>query len=319
MKINKNNKNNKYNKNNMKNISFFFAIATLCAFSTLCASAQVTKNRPPSEISVHIGSGKSSIHYQDALHDGYFNGNALDLAVGYTIFVHGNCGIYLGLEHGVYNTQKSVSFDVLTSDMTDYNGYKFDLYSTIGYHERFQTSFLNLPVMLLYQTKKGSLFDSWIRYKNVHQGLYAMGVVKVAVPLKNNYESRITSINNAAYYPEFENWGATQNFAGLGAFDGYGSNSNIGLDLSFRFSLEAGFKWRLNENFVLYTGAFCDFAFNQPVSNNRESFRNNVAVEHISDFHLLDFSQKADIVVTGIKVRLALSRIRSSAHCPFWD
>ena len=293
-------------------------IIFLFAFASLYASAQVPSNRPPNEISVHIGGGMSSIHYQNAPRDGFFNGYALDLGMGYTFFVHGNWGIYFGLEHGVYNTQKSVNFNILTSNLTDHNGYKFDLHSTIGYRERFQTSFLNVPVMLLYQTKRGNLFESWNRYRNVHQGLYAMGGVRIAVPLKDNYESEITSLNNAAYYPEMNNWGATQNFAGLGAFDGYGSNGKIGLDISFGLSLEAGFKWRLNENFVLYTGAFCDFALNQPVNNNREPFRNNIAVEHITDFNLLEFPQKADIVITGIKVRLALSRIRDNAYCPFW-
>ena len=282
------------------------------------ASAQVPSDRPPHEISVHLGGGFSSIHYQDAPRAGFFNGYSLDLGAGYTFFFHRNWGIYIGLEPAIYNTNKLVDFDILTSDLTDQNGYRFDLHSTTGYREAFQTSFVNVPVMFLYHTQRGNIFETWSRNKTRRQGLYAMGGVKLSLPLKDNYQSEITSLKYAAYYPEMDNWGATQNFAGLGNFPGYASDGKIELDMSFRLAFEAGLKWRLNRNFVLYTGAFCDVGLHNPTSNNRDPFRNNIAVEHITDFTLLEFPDRANIVIAGVKVRLALSRIKDSTYCPFW-
>ena len=305
---------------NLSNLRYLRAIMTILFVVCIVtfASAQPPSNRPPNEISVHLGGGFSSIHYQDAPRAGFFNGYAFDFGVGYTFFFLRNWGIYVGVEHGIYNTQKSVDFDLLTPDLLDHNGYRFDLHSTTGYREAFQTSFVNVPVMFLYQTQRGNPFETWSRNRTMHQGFYAMGGVRVTLPLNDDYESKITSLKYGAYYPEMDNWAATQRFAGLGNFDGNnGSDGKIGLDLSFRISLEAGLKWRINRSFVLYTGAFCDIGLSNSTSNNRKPFRNNIAVEHITDFMLLEFPDRANTVIAGIKVRLALSRIRDSSYCPF--
>ena len=298
---------------NQKSICLLFL---LFFFASMHLSAQVPSNIPPNEISFHLGGGLPSIHYQNAPRSGFFNGYAVDLGIGYTLLFHKNWGIYLGLEHGIYNTRKLADFDLLTSRLTDQNGYIFDLHSTTSYSEAFKTAFLNVPLMFLFQTTRGNIFETWSKNRNLRQGFYAMGGVRTAIPIRDNYESRITSLTYSAYYPEIDNWGATQNFAGLGNHEGYGYNGDIELEMSWRLSLEAGFKWRLSYNFVIYTGAFCDIGLNNPIKNIREPFRNHIAIDHITNFTLLEFPNRANIVIAGIKLRLALSRLQKG-HCPY--
>jgi len=298
----------------MKNI-----IILLFALTNMCVSAQTRPNKDPNEISIHIGGGLSSIHHQHAPSNGFFNGYSLDFGIGYTFYFHQNWGLYFGVAPGIYNTQKKANIDVFTPDLTDRNGYLFDLYSQFNYHEAFKNMFLNIPVMLQFQTKqKGQSRD-----QKASKSFYAMGGIKAAIPLKNRYQSEIKTITNAAYYPEFNNWAATQRFAGLGTFDD-GSNDNGNLNLKtpcLRLAFEAGFKWRFKRqnknNYLLYTGVYCDIGLNATANNLRTPFRNHIAVDHITDFTLLTFSDRINIMTAGVVVRLAYFRLFQSAFCPY--
>ena len=290
-------------------------ICWLFAMMCMCASAQIISDKDPSEISVFLGGGLASIHYQDAPRAGLFNGFALEFGIAYTYYFHRNWGVYFGAGPGIYKTDKHFSFDVFNPDLTDQNGYQFDLYTQPKYNEIFQTMFINIPIMLQYQTKQKNqrVWQSQQRYK----GFYIMGGVKVGVPLNDAYESKITSITNAAYYPQFDNWAATQLFAGLGAFaDVSSSTGNLGLNIPcLKLAFEAGFKWRVGSNFLLYTGAFCDYGLNNTVSS-RPPIRNNIAVDHITDFALLSFSENLNMMTAGIILRLSFFQTPRS-ECAF--
>ena len=162
-------------------------IIFLLVIVSINASAQKTQNKDPNEISIHIGGGLSSIHHQI----GIFNGYTVDFGIGYTFYIHQNWGIYFGLEPGIYNTRKNANLDVFTPDLTDKNGYLFDLYTNLDYGEAFQMIFLNIPVMLQYQKKQKN--QSQIQKQNRYEGFYAMGGVKAAIPIKDKYESKITT------------------------------------------------------------------------------------------------------------------------------
>ena len=291
-------------------------ICVICVLPKVVAQAPVF--RPPNELSIHLGGGTSSIHYHNVPRVGFYNGYAFDVGIGYTVFAHRNFGIYVGFEHGIYNTNKSVYFNSLNPHLTDQNGHQFDLHSIIGYSEAFETSFVNLPVMLIFQTRKGSIFEPWSRRSNVRQGFFAMCGFRLSFPVKDKFDSQITSLTYSAYYSEMDNWGATQKFAGLGQFEGLHAKGNIELPMWWRLSLETGFKWRFNDKYVLYTSLFCDIGINNTVQNEREPFRNQIAVEHITNFVLLEFPDKVNIVITGIKIRFARSKIQDSTHCPLW-
>ena len=294
-------------------------IFLLLALTNMYVSAQVRQNNDPNEISIHIGGGLSSIHHHHASGNGFFNGYSLYFGAGYTYYIHQNLGVYLGIAQGIYNTQRNVSIDVFTPNLTDRNGYLFDLYTRINYNESFQNMFLNIPVMLQFQTKQKG--RSWNQNQKRFKSFYAMGGIKADIPLKDRYKSGITTITNAAYYPEFNNWAATQRFAGLGTFDD-GSSDDGNLNLKspcLILSFEAGFKWRFKKNYLLYTGAYCDFGLNTTANGIRMPFRNHIAVDHITDFTLLTFSDRINIMTAGVTVRLAYFRLFQSVFCPYGE
>jgi len=285
-------------------------IIFLFVFVSVYASAQINQSKDPNEISIHIGGGLSSIHHQP----GFFNGYAVDFGIGYTYYIHQNWGIYFGLAPGIYNTRKNVNLDVFTPNLTDKNGYLFDLYTNIDYRESFQIKFLNIPLMLQYHKKP----INQSRQQNWYRGFYVMGGIKAAIPLKDTYESKIRTVTHSAYYPELNNWAATQRFAGLGTFDD-GSSSDGNLELvspCLRLALEAGVKWRLKNDFLLYTGAYCDFGLSNTLKNTPPPIRNHIAIDHITDFTLLTFSEKIDMITAGVIVRLAFFRHTHKVFCP---
>ena len=286
------------------------SILFLFVLISLCASAQIVQNKDPNEISVYAGGGLSAIHHQP----GFFNGYAVDFGIGYTLYIQQNWGIYFGLGPGIYNTRKKINSDVFTPGLTDRNGYLFDLYTNFDYEDAFQMMFLNIPVMLQYQTKQKQQSQS---QKKRHESFYTMVGIKAAIPFKDKYESKIKTMTNAAYYPDFDNWAATQKFAGLGTFNDEsisGGYLNL-VSPCIRLALESGVKWRLNDDFLLYTGAYCDIGMNKIYKNTRRSIRNHIAVDHITDFTLLTFSEKIDMISAGIILRLAFSRQAQKAYC----
>ena len=293
-----------------------YSIIVLFALSSVFVSAQILPDRDVNEIHFLAGVGLSSIHHQNSQRNGFFNGYAADIGVGYLLYFHRNWGIYTGVSPGIYNTKKLLDLRVFTPSLTDKNGYVFDLYTNSDYSEIFKTFFVNVPLMLHFQTNPKK--QAWWQRFKTYKGFYAMVGVKAGIPLKEAYESKIATTTNAAYYPEFDNWAATQTFAGLGTFNTPNvSNGNLDVGLLLRLSIEAGVKWRMKTNRLLYTGAFCQFALNSASKTAREPFRNNIATDHITDFTLLTFSENIDMLTAGVIVRLALFQPPKRAHCSY--
>ena len=293
-----------------QNIIFLFL------FTSLFASAQVIADKEPNEISIFLGGGLSSIHHQQMPHAPYFNGSAIEFGIGNTHYFNRKWAIFVGAGPAIYSTSKRVDVDVLTAGLTDRNGYAFDLYTTTDYSEAFQIMSINIPVMLQYQSRRNYM-TWWQRMKRYH-GFYFMGGVKASIPINDTYEAEITRITNAAYYPEMDNWAATQRFAGLGSFDdGSITDGSLKFDIGFKVALEAGFKWRFGKNYLLYTGAFCDIGLSNAVKETREPVRNHIAVDHISDFSILTFSDNINMMTAGIMFRLSFYRPNDRSQCPY--
>ena len=303
------------------NLCHLCALLLLFTFTCILVTAQPLPDKDPGEISLFLGAGLSSLHHKDMPRDGFFNGNAIEFGIGYTHYFNRNWGIFIGAGPGIYNTQKHVNIDVFTPDLTDANRYQFDLYTKTYYREDFQTMFVNIPVMLQYQTKQ-EINEWWQRF-NRYKGFYMMAGIKAAIPMRENrYEWEITSITNSAYYPEMDNWAATQKFAGLGVFndadDAVGSDGRLELSTPcLKLALEAGFKWRIGNSALLYTGIFCDFGINNTVESIRPPINNHIVVEHITDFNLVTFSEKMNMTTAGIILRLSFFRHPKRLNCSY--
>ena len=284
------------------------ALVILLIATSLYASAQ----KEPGEFSIYGGLGVVSF----APISGFVNGFAFDLGAGYTYFFDQNWGVHAGVGAGLYHAGNSENINAFTPGLTDRNGYLFDLYSTTKYRETHHTMFLNVPVMLQYQTmpkQKRGRQQSGMR----QEGYYAMGGVKAMLPFGGNYRSNNTALTNLAYYPEFDNWAGTQKFAGLGVFDGKDFDNTFELKPFLMLALEGGIKWRINRNRLLYTGIYFDYGLNVTAKETREPFRNYVAVDQLTDFTLLEYPDKTKVISVGVKVRLAFFSETQKAVCPY--
>lgn len=289
-------------------------IITLFAAISICTSAQniTSARKKPKEFSIHAGSGLLSL----APISGFFNGYALDYGLGYTYFFHKNWGLHIGIWQGWFHAKNLENVNVVTPNLTDHNGYLFDLYTSSDYNETHHTMFLSIPLMLQFQTKQKPTWN-WRQIRARQEGLYVMGGIKAIIPQNSKYESNHTALTNFAYYPEMDNWAGTQKFAGLGVFDGKNLDNDFELRAFLMFSLEAGIKWRLNKKIVLYTGAYLDYGLNSIAKVDRTPFRNYIAVEQFTDFPLLTFPDKMNIMIAGIQLRLAFFRDTPQWVCPY--
>lgn len=279
-------------------------IIILLLISGLCVSAQI----PSNEFSVYGGGGFSFFHLQPAIHDASSSGFSGDFGIGYTYFFNRQCGIHIGAGFGLYNVICKVpKIEIVTSGLFDKNNYIYNLHTTLSdYRETYKSMFLNVPLMIQYQTK---------RDKKDKKGLYATGGIKVLILPKTKYKAAVATLFNAAYYPEMDNWAATQSFVGLGLFDGNSATGNLGFDVLTVFTIETGIKQRISDNNLLYIGVYFDYCFNNFSKKNREMPNNYTAAEHLTELTLLKFTDKMNITTVGIKLRLTLQRKKGKYDC----
>ena len=307
----------------MKKLVLFFT------FFAIAISALQVSAKPPREFSIYGGGGYSFFLYQrlngtsnadfyappetmktpllmaQGIHSGGFSG---DLGVGYTGFVSSYVGFHVGLGFNISHVGTNVdSLKLFTPDLIDSNNRRFNLYSVLsGYNEMHRMACLSIPLMLQFQIMKNQN-QMWDKRSNLNYGFYSMIGVKLNVLLSNSYDSEIAALYNQAYYPDLDNWAATQRFAGLGRFKGNSGNGNIGY-VHAMFAFEAGMKWRIASNMFLYAGAYLDYGLNDPTKNNRTSASNYIFPNDVQEFKLLTFAGRANLMTVGVKVRLAFFR-----------
>ena len=261
-------------------------------------SLQVFGQRDPSEISVFGGGGLSFFCYQEPLDKVSSIGYHFDIGVGFTGFVSQMCGFHVGAGFGIFHVKSNVrELQDLLPGKTDSNGFPFDLHaSLLDYSETHKTMFLTVPLMFQFQTKQNQM-------RGGGKSFYAMTGVKLHVLFNARCDVRVATLFNAAYYPEFDNWAATQTFAGLGKFEGKESNEKFGVKLLPVFTLETGIKWNLKEGLLLYTGVYFDCGLNDYTNKNRKS----VSEYNFTDpsLSLLAFYKRSNAMDVGIKLRLA--------------
>jgi hypothetical protein len=267
-------------------------ISIVFIMNIIIAAAQT-----PHEFSVSAGGGLSTLSYQLSSGDATRGGGG-DFGAGYTYSINSNLGIHTGIGAGLYTGKAKLDgVTTVVPNLTDSEGIRFDLYTTLDrYTETQRTMFLNIPVMAKYQAEE-------------KQGVYAMGGVKIGIPLKGKFSSSNATVTNEGYYPGADNWATTQEFAGYGVFDGRKFNGNIDLGVSFMLAFEAGMKWEIGQSLSLYTGAYFDYGLNSVVKGSRLPPVTYTA-EHAPDFTtgsaLSSLTDRVNMIAAGIVVRLGL-------------
>ena len=279
----------------MKKIEISIATTIIILFSLTGLNLFAQENHV--EFSVFGGGGLSFFGYQAPVNKVSSIGYNCDIGVGFTGFVSPMCGFHIGTGFGLLKAKAKVGdFNNFTPNLTDDNGYPYDLTSTlIGYNETHKTMFLNFPLMFQFQTTQ-----KYARRET--KSFYAMTGVKLFMLFNRSFDVKIPTIYNIAYYPEFDNYAATQQFAGLGQFAGNKGSGKFGVAFFAMFTLETGIKWNIRNGLLLYTGVYFDCGLNDLTKNKRKDANEYSPLEPLS---LMAFYKKSSLMDVGIKVRLA--------------
>jgi hypothetical protein len=291
---------------------FMIFVMILLAISSLQVSAQKT----PHEFSISGGIGFSTFCIQPPVKKATSTGFSADVALGFTGFMSPQWGVHLGLGWGLYNVNTKIKkLTTIIPDLVDKNNYAFDLHSTLNnYKETQKTMFLYVPVMLQFQTKTAPTSSLG---KAKKAAFYAMAGVKTLMLFNNKYELDVESLRNAAYYPEFDNWAATQIFAGLSTFDGNKIDGKFKLSVLVMLALETGVKWQIGNTVYLYTGVYFDCGLNDPSKKLRKPFDYYTSPEQLKELTLLKFADKMNLMTVGIRLRFAFFQIPNVTSCPY--
>jgi len=270
------------------------------------------------ELSVWGGGGLSGLNYKPTFGDkklrlgGHFG-------LGYHYFFSPKWGLGTGAELGFYNTRFNMNNLENRYMVTDYQGIDFEFRSTItDYKEKQRAMMLQIPLMLQFQTP--------IAESN-HQFFAAVGG-KAGIPLRGKYDNT-ASFSNAGYY-EYENaLYNTQRFRGFGEFPDRKTKGDLDFKTAFFLSVEAGVKWRLHENWSLYTGVYMDYGLNNIVktqillpiveynnANPREFTANSIVQSQYTQYMPQQditappqtFTDKITPIAIGIKLRLTFGK-----------
>ena len=235
-------------------------------------------------------------------------GYSSDFGIGFTGFFSQQVGIHTSAGFGLLNVKSKRDLSHIVLDIKDdQNDLTYELHSKLtGYTEIHKTMYVSIPVMLQFQTRQKQYWN-WSRSQKA--GFYAQAGIKVHLLFNNKYEASVDSLFNAAYMPEFNNWAATQKFAGFGGFDeGYSSSGKLDFGVLVLFACETGVKWRIDNNLFVYTGVFFDCGLNDPIKDQRQPYENFNSEHQLADLTLLRFADKINLMVVGIKVRFAFTR-----------
>ena len=286
-------------------------VAILLAMNSLQMSA-----KSPNELSIYGGGGFSAFHCQPSLSGSSSGGFSGDLGGAFTAFVSSQVGFHVGAGLGIYSIENKVKeLYTYTPDLRDDNNYIFDLHTTLfNYRETHRTFYLSIPLMLHVQS---NMNRSWNRRQNQDIGFYLLTGIKANILFSRKYESEVGSLFNTAYYQYLDNWAATQKFEGLGLFDET-KNTKGTLDFGIlaMFTIEAGPKWVLSNNMLLYTGVYFDYGLIDPSKGGREPVEKYTYPKDLENLPLLAYTDKMNLMTIGLKVRLAFARNTSPYDCP---
>ena len=290
------------------------------AFLLFCSSALMAQ-KAPHEFSVNAGAGISTYAFTPIHKKASSLGYITDFGFGFTGFISRQMGIHVGVGFGTFNIKSKVEeLYNLKKGLIDFDEHEkelpYELHTTLNnYHDMHKSLFINVPIMFHYQSFQKQYW-SWRKTQKV--GFYGRGGVKLLLLLNNQYEATIPSMYNKAYYPTIDNWADTQEFKGFGTFEGKTQQGDLDFGLLATLSLEAGVKWRIENNVFIYTGLYFDCGLNDPISDNRKpwgNFKDGIDAVHLLDeVTILKYATRANMMVVGIKLHFAFSKKTSQLY-----
>jgi len=258
------------------------------AISCIGVPAQVSH-----EVSIHGGGGLSTLYYK--LPDGTrLAGGGGEFGIGYTCFFNKYIGVHLGADIAFYNAKAKLDgLKVVSSNLTDNEGDIFDMHTTLSkYSETQKSMFLNIPIMAHIQTKR----------------FYALGGVKMGIPLQCNHNASDVTIDNKGYYPEYNNWITDVEFQGYGTFSNINSSEKLPFKIAASLAFETGIKYNFGKNFALFVGIYFDYGLNNIVKKGDHPFINyntNAPANFTTNSAIPSLVERINPMALGVKVRFA--------------
>lgn len=280
----------------MKRIIILLAAALIATGSI---TAQVFK-RQKHELSVHAGGGLSTLQY-DMSTGKHNNGVGFHIGGGYTYLFMPDWGFRTGLEIALFRSGTSLKdfvgqYEVPGANSRDNYTY---YYATDRYNETQQVWFLNVPLMLQYQTGR------------TYKKYFAVGA-KVGLPLKGTASTKKYEIATKGYFPEEGRTYDDLPQFGFGTYEYLKHSSNLdNFKIAFMLSAEAGIKWKVAANNDVYTGAFIDYGLNNIQGTNDKTFVQGAISEDKpamssfmeSNINGAPVTQKINPFAVGVRVR----------------
>jgi len=232
------------------------------------------------------------------------------VGVGYTYFFAKNMGIGTGVELAFYKASAKLNRITNSYMAVDPEGEEFLFQSTVsGYKESQNATLLNIPIML------------HLEFPMKKSRFYAAGGLKIGIPIYTNYKVKNGTFKNTGYYEYEDHNYEGPEALGFGTFQANRSSKKIDLDVAAILALEAGFKWKLQGNPVLYTGVYFDYGLNDIGKDDcvkelieynsqspREFIHNSMLTsQYVTDTHSDCFTNKIYPMAFGVKIRLAFN------------
>jgi hypothetical protein len=212
-------------------------------------SCPALKAQSKHEFSISGGGGLSSLIYKTEYASGR-NDFGTIFGLGYRYLFSPNWGLVTGTEVSLYSSIfRYDAFDI-NSKAVDSDREEFEFRSSISeYRETQNALFLQIPLMLQFQTGKDNKF------------YFSFGG-KIGLPIGGDYENTVSVIENSGYYSEENYEYQTQEFAGFGKFADRSFNGSLKFKPLFLASVETGVKWKLADGLSMYSGVYMDYGLN---------------------------------------------------------
>ena len=234
-------------------------ILLLAAVMTGSIAAQ-DLNQRRHEIGIHAGGGLSTLQYglNAGKRENGFGGQA---GLAYTFFFSPRWGLGTGAEVALYQSKAILSgftdsYDVQGATPNDDYTYTFRLNS---YNETQQAFYVNIPLMLRYQTGGTNKF-------------YAAMGGKVGLPVKAIAQTDDYSVSTQGYFPaEGRTYDDLPQY-GFGTYNYAKAKTDLDFTLNLMASAELGVKWKTGSKNALYTGIYADYGVNNIQKINDRTF-----------------------------------------------
>ncbi|MDR0231547.1 MAG: OmpA family protein [Dysgonamonadaceae bacterium] len=253
-------------------------------------------DQPRNEIGISAAGGLSTLQYDLSAgkHKNGFGGQA---GVSYTFFFSPNWGIGTGAEIALYQAKTKLlnftdSYNVLGATVADNYTYSFVINE---YSEALQAFYINIPLMLQYQTN------------GKHKFFAALGG-KIGFPIQASAETGDYSVSTQGYFPaEGRTYDDLPQF-GFGTYNYAGKKTDLDFNLNLMASAELGVKWKIGSRNALYTGIYADYGFNNLQKTNDKTFvqsAQSAENPQMSPMVEAQFTDKITPLAVGLKIRFA--------------